>query len=256
MYGAEPCAARAFAPVLAGAPEAEAWPVAASAASVPPSSALTDTAMTRANRFLRDNGARPVVGNRMIVLNAPADRAGSGSGRDALPGGTASQRRFSEPVSVSKHPGRAAVNDHGRHERTFAHLYHRIWWYLMTRETAYPAATGGSPAAAEPAGIRYFYGVSGSRTTSAGWLARMGFADPARAERLLLTDLGVTAAELRTDPLVTAIAAAADPDLAVTGLSRLFGATASRDALGAALRAEEDFPDRLTAGRGVSTGRA
>ena len=38
----------------------------------------------------------------------------------------------------------------------------------------------------------------------------MGFADPARAERLLLTDLGVRAAELRTDPLVTAIAAAAD----------------------------------------------
>ena len=52
----------------------------------------------------------------------------------------------------------------------------------------------------------------------------MGFADPARAERLLLTDLGVTAAELRTDPLVTAIAAAADPDLAVAGLARLFGA--------------------------------
>ena len=52
----------------------------------------------------------------------------------------------------------------------------------------------------------------------------MGFADPARAERLLLADLGVTAAELRTDPLVTAVAAAADPDLAVTGLSRLFAA--------------------------------
>src|SRR5207244_10673495 len=97
-------------------------------------------------------------------------------------------------------------------------------WYRMTRETVYPAATGGSPAAAEPAGIRYFYGVSGSRTTSAGWLARMGFADPARAERLLLADLGVTAAELRTDPLVTAVAGAADPDLAVAGLSRLFAA--------------------------------
>src|SRR6185312_9691888 len=52
----------------------------------------------------------------------------------------------------------------------------------------------------------------------------MGFADPARAERLLLTDLGVTAAELKTDPLVTAVAAAADPDLAVAGLSRLFAA--------------------------------
>ena len=99
----------------------------------------------------------------------------------------------------------------------------------------------------------------------------MGFADPARAERLLLADLGVRAAELRTDPLVTAIAAAADPDLAVTGLARLFGAAASRDALSrdalsrdalsrdalrAALRAEEDFRDRLTAVLGVSTGLA
>ena len=58
----------------------------------------------------------------------------------------------------------------------------------------------------------------------------MGFADPARAERLLLTDLGVRAADLRTDPLVTAIAVAADPDLAVAGLARLFGAAAGRDA--------------------------
>src|SRR5204863_2115312 len=104
----------------------------------------------------------------------------------------------------------------------------------------------------------------------------MGFADPARAERLLLNDLGVRAAELRTDPLVTAIAVAADPDLAVAGLARLFGAAASRDApsgdaasgdaasgdvlsrdaLRAALRAEEDFRDRLTAVLGVSTGLA
>src|SRR6476659_7101867 len=89
----------------------------------------------------------------------------------------------------------------------------------------------------------------------------MGFADPALAERLLLTDLGVRAAELRTDPLVTAIAVAADSDLAVAGLARLFGAAAdrdapSRDALRAALRAEEDFRDRLTAVLGVSTGLA
>ncbi|HEX3189927.1 MAG TPA: bifunctional glutamine-synthetase adenylyltransferase/deadenyltransferase, partial [Streptosporangiaceae bacterium] len=85
----------------------------------------------------------------------------------------------------------------------------------------------------------------------------MGFADPARAERLLLTDLGVRAAELRTDPLVTAIAAAADPDLAAAGLSRLFAAAGrGRDALPAALRAEEDFRDRLTAVLGVSTGLA
>ena len=84
----------------------------------------------------------------------------------------------------------------------------------------------------------------------------MGFADPARAEPLLLADLGITAAELRTDPLVTAIAAAADPDLALTGLARLFGATAGRDALRAALRAEQDFRDRLTAVLGVSAGLA
>ena len=85
----------------------------------------------------------------------------------------------------------------------------------------------------------------------------MGFADPARAERLLLTDLGVTAAELRTDPLVTAVAAAADPDLAVAGLARLFGAAGrGRDPLRAALRAEEDFRDRLTAVLGVSAGLA
>ena len=89
----------------------------------------------------------------------------------------------------------------------------------------------------------------------------MGFADAARAERLLLTDLGTTAGELRTDPLVTAIAAAADPDLALAGMARLFGATAHRapadmDALRAGLRADQDFRDRLTAVLGVSTGLA
>src|SRR6516165_4530701 len=84
----------------------------------------------------------------------------------------------------------------------------------------------------------------------------MGFADPARAEPLLLADLGMTAAELRTDPLVTAIAAAADPDLALTGLARLFGAATGRDALHAALRDEQDFRDRLTAVLGVSAGLA
>src|SRR6516164_643220 len=84
----------------------------------------------------------------------------------------------------------------------------------------------------------------------------MGFADPARAEPLLLADLGMTAAELRTDPLVTATATAADPDLALAGLARLFGAAAAPDALRAALRAEQDFRDRLTAVLGVSAGLA
>ncbi len=102
--------------------------------------------------------------------------------------------------------------------------------------------------------------VSGSRTTLAGWLARMGFADAARAERLLLDDLGTTAAELRTDPVVTAIAAAADPDLALAGMARLFAATqqisGGKERLRAALRAEQDFRDRLTAVLGVSAGLA
>jgi len=99
----------------------------------------------------------------------------------------------------------------------------------------------------------------------------MGFADAARAELLLLNDLGTTAAELRTDPLVTAIAAAADPDLALAGLTRLLAATAQqapaqqapaqqaparRDALLVALRAEQDFRDRLAAVLGVSAGLA
>ena len=85
----------------------------------------------------------------------------------------------------------------------------------------------------------------------------MGFADAARAEPLLLDDLGTTPAELRSDPLVTAIAAAADPDLALAGLARLFGAVGrGKDALRAALRAEEDFRDRLTAVLGVSAGLA
>ncbi len=87
----------------------------------------------------------------------------------------------------------------------------------------------------------------------------MGFADAARAELLLLDDLGTTAADLRADPLVTAIAAAADPDLALAGLARLFaaaGTAAGRDALRAALRAEQDFRDRLTAVLGVSSGLA
>ncbi len=107
-----------------------------------------------------------------------------------------------------------------------------------------------------PPGIGYVAQMSGSRTTLAGWLARMGFADAARAEVLLLDDLGTSAAELRTDPLVAAIATAADPDRALTGMARLFAAAPRRDALRAALRAEQDFRDRLTAVLGVSAGLA
>jgi glutamate-ammonia-ligase adenylyltransferase len=84
----------------------------------------------------------------------------------------------------------------------------------------------------------------------------MGFADAARAERLLLADLRLTEPDLRTDPLVTAIASAADPDLALAGLTRLFGAAARPAELGAALRTEQDFRDRLAAVLGVSAGLA
>jgi glutamate-ammonia-ligase adenylyltransferase len=85
----------------------------------------------------------------------------------------------------------------------------------------------------------------------------MGFADAARAEFLLLGDLGANADELRSDPLVAAVAAAADPDLALTGLARLFAAAGGRqDALRAALHAEQDYRDRLTAVLGVSAGLA
>jgi [glutamine synthetase] adenylyltransferase / [glutamine synthetase]-adenylyl-L-tyrosine phosphorylase len=94
----------------------------------------------------------------------------------------------------------------------------------------------------------------------------MGFADAARAEVLLLNELDLPAGELRTDPLVAAIAAAADPDLALTGTARLFAAAARnganskaaarKDALRAALRAEQEFRDRLTAVLGVSAGLA
>jgi glutamate-ammonia-ligase adenylyltransferase len=85
----------------------------------------------------------------------------------------------------------------------------------------------------------------------------MGFADAARAEFLLLGDLGANADELRSDPLVAAVAAAADPDLALTGMARLFAAVGSRqDPLRAALHAEQDYRDRLTAVLGVSAGLA
>src|SRR5581483_6884353 len=83
----------------------------------------------------------------------------------------------------------------------------------------------------------------------------MGFADASRAERLL-GDLGGSVAALEADVLVTALAAAADPDLALAGLVRVLGAAADPAALRTALRAEEDFRDRLTAVLGVSAGLA
>src|SRR5579871_4908506 len=77
---------------------------------------------------------------------------------------------------------------------------------------------------------------------------------------MLLTELGIdaerAAGEPDADPLLTALAAAADPDLALTGLARVFGAEHDRAALRQALRDEPDFRDRLTAVLGVSAGLA
>jgi [glutamine synthetase] adenylyltransferase / [glutamine synthetase]-adenylyl-L-tyrosine phosphorylase len=89
----------------------------------------------------------------------------------------------------------------------------------------------------------------------------MGFADAARAERLLLTDLGGigpddAATDPGRDPLLTALGATADPDLAISGLARVLGAAADPPALRRALRDEPDFRDRLTAVLGVSAGLA
>jgi [glutamine synthetase] adenylyltransferase / [glutamine synthetase]-adenylyl-L-tyrosine phosphorylase len=113
--------------------------------------------------------------------------------------------------------------------------------------------------------------VSGSRTTLAGRLARMGFADAARAERLLRTDLAAIdlprGAPGGYDPdgpgnrpkagaVLAALASAADPDLALAGLARVSAAAKDPQALLQALRDEPDFRDRLTAVLGVSAGLA
>jgi [glutamine synthetase] adenylyltransferase / [glutamine synthetase]-adenylyl-L-tyrosine phosphorylase len=84
-------------------------------------------------------------------------------------------------------------------------------------------------------------------TTLAGQLAAMGFTDTARAQRLLTEDLGLGTAAADSD-LLGALAAAADPDLALASLARL-----AHDAeLRAALRDDRSFRDRLLAVLGVS----
>ena len=81
-------------------------------------------------------------------------------------------------------------------------------------------------------------------STPAGHLARLGFADPARAGRLA-DDLGLDPA----GDLLSAIAQAADPDLALYGLSRI--------PLDLNLLAEDlEFRDRLLAVLGVSAALA
>ena len=87
--------------------------------------------------------------------------------------------------------------------------------------------------------------MSGTRTSLAGWLARMGFTDAPRAERELAA-LGIAAGG---HPLLTALAQAADPGLALAGLARI----AERDpGLTGQLTSDAAFSARLTAVLGVS----
>jgi [glutamine synthetase] adenylyltransferase / [glutamine synthetase]-adenylyl-L-tyrosine phosphorylase len=87
-------------------------------------------------------------------------------------------------------------------------------------------------------------------STPTGQLARLGFADPARAQRLigewgLISELGPDA----DGDLLTAIAQAADPDLALGGLSRIPVDLA-------ALAADPETRDRLIVVLGVSAALA
>jgi len=83
--------------------------------------------------------------------------------------------------------------------------------------------------------------------TLAGQLAALGFADTARAQRLLTEDLGLDPAAADAG-LLEALAAAADPDLALASLARL-----PPDAgLWAALRADPGFRARLIGVLGAS----
>ncbi len=84
------------------------------------------------------------------------------------------------------------------------------------------------------------------RTTLAGRLARLGFADVARAEDTII-ELGLD------DQLIGALAAAADPDLALAGLARLLQApTEAIAGLRPALHADHPFAGRLVAVLGAS----
>ena len=86
-------------------------------------------------------------------------------------------------------------------------------------------------------------------TTTVAHLARAGFTD-ATAARTALERLGVTEAD---DAVTSALAGAADPDLAVASLERLAEACDDRTALLATLRADESFRESLVALLGAST---
>jgi [glutamine synthetase] adenylyltransferase / [glutamine synthetase]-adenylyl-L-tyrosine phosphorylase len=86
-------------------------------------------------------------------------------------------------------------------------------------------------------------------TTLAGQLAVMGFADTARAQRLLTGELGLDAmADAADAEVLEALAAAADPDLALAGLARM----PPDPELRAALRTDPGLRARLTGVLGVS----
>ncbi len=87
------------------------------------------------------------------------------------------------------------------------------------------------------------------RATLAGRLARLGFADAARAERMI--------GELRLDgQLIGVLADAADPDLALTGLARLLQPATTAAGLRTAAAEEPAFARRLTAVLGASAALA
>src|SRR5215471_11607244 len=84
------------------------------------------------------------------------------------------------------------------------------------------------------------------RTTAAARLARLGFADPGLAERLL-GDLAIDGGGAG-DALIDALATAADPDLALAALARM-----PRDAeLARALAEDPRLRGRLAAVLGAS----
>src|ERR1700761_5979405 len=86
----------------------------------------------------------------------------------------------------------------------------------------------------------------------------MGFADAGKAEKLITADLGLDPGDSRDETVLAAIASAADPDLALTGLSRLAGAGQGEDGadVRATLRSEPGFRLRLIAVLGSSAGLA
>src|ERR1700761_1952259 len=86
----------------------------------------------------------------------------------------------------------------------------------------------------------------------------MGFADAGKAEKLITADLGLDPGDSRDETVLAAIASAADPDLALTGLSRLAGAEQGEDGADVrpTWRSEPGFRLRLIAVLGSSVGLA